>query len=126
MFVGQRIRWILDGKPGPHIRVDQDLCIDELEEITIEKGISDATPCPPRVHTQYRGILGQINWLQSRTQYPFCYRFSRSASCSAAPTYGDLRTLNKLVRSIKMEPADLKFWPLMGLMRIVGFPRLCL
>ena len=32
MFVGQRIRWIFDGKPGPHIRVDQDLCIDELEE----------------------------------------------------------------------------------------------
>ena len=33
MFVGQRIRWIFDGKPGPYIRVDQDLCIDELCEI---------------------------------------------------------------------------------------------
>ena len=73
MFVRQRIRWTFDGKPGPYIRVDQDLCIDELEEVFIEKGVSDTLPCPPRVHTQFRSVLGQINWLQSRTQYPFCY-----------------------------------------------------
>ena len=68
MFVGQRIRWIFDGKPGPYIRVDQDLCIDELCEITIDKGVADTDLCPPRMHTAFRSGLGQINWLQSRTQ----------------------------------------------------------
>ena len=75
MFVGQRIRWTKDKKGHSYIRVDQDLCIDELEEITIDKGFSDTTPCPPSLHTSYRSVLGQINWLQSRTQYPFCYAF---------------------------------------------------
>ena len=37
MFVGQRIRWTNKGQAGAYIRVDQDLCIDELQEITIEK-----------------------------------------------------------------------------------------
>ena len=75
MFVGQRIRWTKDKKGYSYIRVDQDLCIDELEEITFDKGLSDSTPCPPSLHTSYRSVLGQINWLQSRTQYPFCYGF---------------------------------------------------
>ena len=66
--------------------------------------------------------MGQINWLQSRTQYPFCYAFSRCASCAAAPSIGDVKALNKLVRSIKLEPADLRFWPLQGHLRIVGYP----
>ena len=37
MFVGQRIRWTKDSKGYAYIRVDQDLCIDALEEITFEK-----------------------------------------------------------------------------------------
>ena len=122
MFVGQRIRWSNKGQTGAYIRVDQDLCIDELQEISVEKNMSDNMACSPQHHTAFRSVLGQINWLQSRTQYPFCYRFSRSASCAAAPTYGDIRTLNKLVRSIKNEPADLRYWPLRGNMRIIGFP----
>ena len=52
----------------------------------------------------------------------FLLQVSRSASCAAAPTYGDIRTLNKLVRSIKNEPADLRYWPLKGNMRLIGFP----
>merc|ERR1711994_888036 len=44
MFVGQRIRWTKDSNGHAYIRVDQDLCIDELEEITLDKGLSDATP----------------------------------------------------------------------------------
>ena len=72
MCVGQRIRWIADSKNGPYIRVDQDLCIDELADLPIDKGVSDHVPCPPKLHTAFRSSLGQINWLQSRTQYPFC------------------------------------------------------
>merc|ERR1712217_700968 len=44
------------------------------------------------------------------------------SSSAASPTIGDAKALNKLVRSIKQEPADLRFWPLQGKLRIVGYP----
>ena len=51
-----------------------------------------------------------------------CYKFSRCASMQAAPTIGDARALNKLVRMIKTQPVYLAFHPLKGACRIVGFP----
>ena len=33
-----------------------------------------------------------------------------------------MKALNKLVRTIKLEPADLRFWPLHGKLRIIGYP----
>ena len=74
------------------------------------------------MHTRCRSVLGQINWLQSRTQPHICYFFPRCASAAAAPTIGDVRKLNKLVRTIKATPVELKFWPLQGNLRILGFP----
>jgi hypothetical protein len=121
LFVGQRIRWI-KGAEGTYVRVDQDRCIDELEEMLIEKHLKDDTPCTATQHTAYRSVLGMINWLQSRTQYQAAYRFSRCAACAAKPTIGDAKVLNKLVRSIKAEPSELRFWPLKGKLRILGYP----
>ena len=63
-----------------------------------------------------------INWLQSRTQFHSCYKFSRAASRQAAPTIGDCRAVNKLVRAIKATPVALHFWPLKGKLRLLGFP----
>ena len=70
--VGQCMHWIVDGKPGPHIRVVQDLCSDAPTELPLEKGISYNGTCPPRLHTASRSSLGQISWLQPRTQYHCC------------------------------------------------------
>ena len=68
-------------------------------------------------------MLGQINWLQARTQYQSCYLFSRCASSAAAPTIADVRSLNKLVRKIRSEVVVLRFWPLKNnSLRIVGYP----
>ena len=72
--------------------------------------------------TQYKSVLGQIKWLQSRTQYQACYRFTRCASASASPTIADVRALNKLARSIRAEPCVLRYWPLKGSLRLVGYP----
>ena len=67
-------------------------------------------------------LLGEINWLQSRTQFQCCYKFSRCASMAASPTLGDMKALNKLARQHKSQPVKLQFWPLTRPLRIIGFP----
>ena len=66
-------------------------------------------------------LLGQINWLQNRTQFQCCYNFSRCASSAASPTVGDVKACKKLVRQLKLQPVKLHFWPLTGPLRIIGF-----
>ena len=141
-FVGQRIKWVtsegnnqsstnlhaskgrksIEREPQKlYIRVDQDKCVEELSEIVFDKSLQDHIECNPSLHTQYRSLLGQINWLQSRTQVQSCYRFSRCASAAAKPTIGDVRALNKLCRRIRIQPVIVKFCPLVGKTRIIGF-----
>ena len=123
-FVGQRVKWIeKDNKAKGHIRVDQEVKVEELGEIVFDKSMKDDLVCSKELHTQYRSLLGQINWLQSRTQFQSCYLFSRCASASANPTIGDVRELNKLARKIRQEVVMLRFWPLKGeKFRLVGYP----
>ena len=121
-FTGQRIRWIQASETGPYIEVNQDKAIEELEEIPVERNTSEDLQCTPTMHTMYRSLLGQINWLQSRTQFQCCYKFSRCASKAASSTIGDVKTLNKLARQLISQPVKLQFWPLTGPLRILGFP----
>ena len=122
MFVGQRIRWKDCPKHGAYLSVDQKLAVDAVEEIKFEKHLKDEVPCTPQLHTAYRSVLGQLNWLQSRTQAHICYRFSRCASAAAKPTIGDVREINKVVRILKSNYIDSRHWPLRGGCRILGFP----
>ena len=123
MFVGQRVRWMHRDQPSKRfIQVDQEKKIEELSEVTFDTSLRDAIQCTPDLHRQYRSVLGQINWLQSRTQFQSCYAFSRCASAAAAPTIGDIRALNKLVRRIRAEVVMLRFWPLKGRCRLIGYP----
>ena len=122
MFVGQRIKWKKHDKHGAYISVDQKLAVDAVEEIKLEKHLKDNVACTPQMHTAYRSVLGQLNWLQSRTQVHMCYRFSRCASAASSPTIGDVRELNKAVRTLKCQYVDARFWPLRGPHRIIGMP----
>ena len=99
MFVGQRICWKTHDKHGPYISIDQKLAVDSVEEIKLDKSLKDSLSCTPQMHTAYRSALGQLNWLQSRTQVHLCYKFSRCASAASSPTIGDVRELNKTVRT---------------------------
>ena len=81
--------------------VDQNVKIEELTEVLFDHSKADGIACSADQHHQYRSVLGMISWLQSRTQFQSCYRFSRHASAAAAPTLGDYRSLNKLVRKIR-------------------------
>ena len=117
VFTGQRVL-----RRETSLEVDQQLAIEELEEIQFGKSLADNVVCTSDLHTRYRSVLGSINWLQSRTQYQAAYRFSRCAAASAGPTIGDVRALNKLVRSIKNEPAKLIFHKLKNPCRLIGIP----
>ena len=96
-FTGQRIRWTQDSQNGPYIEVNQDKAIDELE-IAVERNTKE----------DLHRILGQINWLQSWTQFKCCHKISRCASMAASPTFGDVKSLNKLARQIKSQPVKLQ------------------
>ena len=85
-FLGQRIRWTkASGATAPHIQVDQQLAVDDLHETVFERSLKDDVLCTPFLHIEYRSVLGMINWLQSRTQFQSCYKFSRAASRQATP-----------------------------------------
>ena len=120
-ITGQRIRRIKDSQSGPCIEVSRQKAIDELEEIPVERNTKEDLHCTPAMHTRYRSLLGQINWLQSRTQSQ-CYKFSRCASKAASPTIGGVKALNKLARQLESQPVKLQFWPLTEPSRIIGFP----
>ena len=61
-FTRQRIRWSQDAQNGPYIEVSQNKAVDELEETPVERNTR-------------RSLLGQVNWLQSRTPFQCCYTF---------------------------------------------------
>ena len=44
------------------------------------------------------------------------------ASAATSPTISDVRALNILLRSTSSEPCGLKYWPLKGKLRLVGYP----
>ena len=121
-FTGRRIRWTQDPKTGSYIQVGQGKAIEELEEIPVERNTNEDLQCTRAMHTMYRSLLGQINWLQSRTQFQYCYKFSRCASMAASPTIGDVKALNKPAGQLKSQPVTLQFWPLTEPLRILQFP----
>ena len=69
MLVGQLIGWIDKTKPGGYIKVSQDIRIEELEAMVFDRTQKDQEKAADKQHTQYRSVLGQTNWLQSRTQF---------------------------------------------------------
>ena len=71
-FTRQRIRWINDSQPGSYIEVIQQKAIDELKEIPVERNTKEDLNCTPAMHTMYRSLLGQMNRLQSWTQFQCC------------------------------------------------------
>ena len=121
-FTGQRIRWTQDLPTGPYIEVSQNKPIGELEEIPVGRNTKEDLHCTPSMHTMCRSLLGLIIWLQSWTQLQCCCKFSRCAAMAASPTLGDVESLNKLARQIKSQPVKLQYWPLIGQLRILGFP----
>ena len=105
-FTRQRIRCTKVVQTGSYIEVCQEKAIEELEEIPVERNTKEDLHCTPAMHTRYTTFLGQINWLQSGTQFQFCYTFSSCASMAASPTIGDVKALNKVARQLQVTASE--------------------
>ena len=114
VFAGQRLRRTQDSQNGSYIEVSQNKATDELEEIPLERNTKEDLHCSLSMHTVYRSPMGQVNWLQDRTQFQCCDKISICASMTASPTIGDVKSLNKLARQIKSQQVKLQYWPLIG------------
>ena len=68
-FTEQRIRWMKDPQSGSCTEGSQQKAIAELEEISVERNTKEDLHCTPAMHTKYRSLLGQINWLPRRTPF---------------------------------------------------------
>ena len=132
MYCGQRVRWVNKGQKDAHITVDQDLKVEELEEIKVPEDVKAKGPAEQvlvtgsELHSAFRSLLGKINWLQNRTRFDACYRFSRCASNSSSPSVADINDLNMLCRKIRSQHIILVFHPLKKKTeenwRLVGYP----
>ena len=118
----QGIRWMKDPQSRPSIEVSQEKAIEELEEIPVEKNTKKDLHCTPTMHPRYRSLLGQINWVQSRTQFQCFYKFSKCDSRTTSPTIGDVKAINMLARQLQSQPSEHQLWPLTRPWRTVGFP----
>ena len=69
------------------------------------------TVCPPKLHTDNRGALGQLDGLQSRTPFHIAYRCSMASPAAAVPRNNVVRAFNKLVRTVRSTPVTVMCWP---------------
>ena len=96
-------------KYGPYISVDQKLAVDAVEEVKIDKSLKDNIQCNPQLHTAYRSFL------DSSTGYKVGHRFTYVTSFRVVPqpllvpTIGDVREINKVVRTLKSQYVDGRF-----------------
>ena len=53
MFTGQRVKWIIDEKTKKksRITVEQPLCVSELTEVVVPKGLKDEDKCDKDLST---------------------------------------------------------------------------
>ena len=102
-FVGHKIH-----QNGPYIEISQKQAIDVLAEIPVEENTKGDLHCTLPMHTMYRSLLGQMNWLQSRTQFQCCCTFSRCASIAVSPTIGDVKSLSQQIgEQVKLQYLDI-------------------
>ena len=67
--IGQRIKWKTHDKHGHYISVGQELAVDAVGEIKIDKTLADNIQCNLQLETAYRSAPGKLSWLQSRLKF---------------------------------------------------------
>ena len=85
--------------------------VQDMEPVAVPKHFKDDLDAPMEagVHSQFRGGVGQLQWLQSQGSPLLSFATGILQSKSATPKGHDLLTLNKLMREAKSMP-DLCWW----------------
>ena len=123
-FAGQTSRWTQDSQNGPYIEVNQNKAIDEeWEEIPVERNTKGDLHCTPSMHTMYRSPLGKIKLAAEQDTVPMLLQFFQMCvDGSFSNNWRCQVSLNKMARLIKSQPVKLRYWPLTGSLRKLGFP----
>ena len=74
----------------------QSLCVSELTEVVIPKGLKDEEKCDKNLHTAYRSLLG--SYYNQEPSFKHVTSFHGVLLLLLRPTIGDCKTLNKLCR----------------------------
>ena len=82
-----------------------------MEPVAVPKHVKDDLDAPleTSVHSQFRGGVGQLQWLQLQGNPLLSFATGILQSRSATPNGHDLLSLNKLMREAKSMP-DLCWW----------------
>ena len=93
------------------IRIPMSKSVQEMEPVGVPKHVKDDLDAPleASVHSQFRGGVGQLQWLQLQGNPLLPFATGILQSRSATPNGHDLLSLNKLMREAKSMP-DLYWW----------------
>ena len=107
-FRGRELCQDYNRKP---IKISMSKFVQELEPVAVPRHAKDDLDAPleANVHTQFRGGVGQLQWLQLQRNPLLSFATGSLQSRSAAPNGHDLLSLNKLMREAKSMP-DLCWW----------------
>ena len=107
-FHGRELRQHYNRKS---IKISMSKFAQEMEPVAVPKHVKDDLDAPleANVHSQFRGGVGQLQWLQLQGNPLLSFATGILQSRSATPNGHDLLSLNKLMREAKYMP-DLCWW----------------
>ena len=93
------------------IKISMSKFVQEMKPVALPKHVKDDldSPLEGNVHFQFRGGVGQLQWLQLQGNPLLSFATGILQSRSATPNGHDLLSLNKLMREAKSMP-DLCWW----------------
>ena len=91
------------------IKISVSKFVEEMEPVAVPKHVKDDVDAPleTSVHTQFRGGVDQLQWLQLQGNPLLSFATGVLQSRSATPNGRDLLSLNKLMREAKSMPDHL-------------------
>ena len=91
------------------IGVDQEHYIGTLQEVAICTGRSRNDDLTPDERSEYRSIVGQLNWVATQTRPDILFEVCLLSSRFESARIEDLMHANKVVRKVKANAVMLKF-----------------
>ena len=102
-FRGRELCQEYNRKP---IKISMSKFVQKMEPVAVPKHVRDDLDAPleANVHSQFRGGVGQLQWLQLQGNPLLSFATGISQSMSATPNGHDLLSFNKLMREAKSMP----------------------
>ena len=93
------------------IDVDQTSYINSISPILLDKdrAKNTAAPITDQERSQFRQLIGQLNWVTNMTRPEFCFEVCYASTIVNSATISDIIKLNKVLKKMKSEVSHIKF-----------------